>query len=295
MQNQFQPEENQTPQTASLPAAQTAPVTETEAELRAALRVTQRLNEITERANGASFEFWTGFVGWCICFALCAFLLAPALAPNGYALCLLASLLLIVPIIALPMGDWLRSRTLPKFDAGEIAKLGGMQAIPSLLATLRVTQSGKQRRAIVTALTALLPQLKASDAPLITADARRVLHSLLQTAFFVNISDVRTYDLTIAALKALEQVGDAQALPYVRRLANRKPRTLNGKRLQQAAADCLPMLRAHCGDVETARILLRASQPATTDPKTLLRPASGAGQTDNAELLRETDAPETQE
>ena len=128
--------------------------------------------------------------------------------------------------------------------------------------------------------------MKVSDAHLLTPVGRRLVHSWLNSPSG-NQPVIQGADaLRIAALKALEQVGDSTAIPIVERLAQIKPLTPGQAKVQQAAIECLPMLRANCGEVEAARTLLRASQADTARPDTLLRPATGAGQTDRNELLR---------
>ena len=98
-------------------------------------------------------------------------------------------------------------------------------------------------------------------------------------------------DLQIATLKALEQVGNASFIPDVERLANMNPRTPSLLRVQGAAMECLPMLRANCGEVDAARTLLRAAHAEAARPDTLLRPANGAAQTASRDLLRGAEPP----
>ena len=293
MEQQFQPEENQTPQTASLSAPQMSLAAETEVETQAAQIVTERLNEITRRAKRA--KVWNNSFLFVMTASYPLCILAERLLrdlPDSLAMAFELSFILL--LIAAVIGFIVTSLLcLLRFDAEELAKLGGLEAIGPLFAALQAPISRKQRDAIYAALTLLLPQMKASDTHFLTPAHRQTIHAWL------NIGDVefcvirRLNGLRIAALKALEQVGDSGAIPIVERLANMRPRTTEKAKIKQAAIDCLPMLRANCGDVEAARTLLRASQAETTDPKTLLRPASGAGQTDGAELLRGTETPGT--
>ena len=150
----------------------------------------------------------------------------------------------------------------------------------------------KKKQAVFAALNSLLTQMKASDAPILTPALRRTLNLWLMNANSGALSHARYDAFFVAILKAFEQVGDSSAIPAVSRLAKMQGRTRRRKALKQAAIECLPMLRANCGEVETARTLLRASQSEVTDPDTLLRPASGSGQADAAELLRGADSPE---
>ena len=78
---------------------------------------------------------------------------------------------------------------------------------------------------------------------------------------------------------------------FVDQVANWKPRTLEDTEIRQAARECLPMLRANCGNVETTRTLLRASQAQIQAPEMLLRSAPGPGEDAPQELLRVASEP----
>ena len=267
---------------------------QSEADAQAAQIVTERLDEITERAKRVIRRTNTNILGLMLCFIITVCFFSLCGGPHNI---MWAKLLIAyggAMIIALRLTLWIVMQSGPRFDADEIARLGGARAVSPLCVTLDAPMPVKQRRAIHKALTLLLPQMKASEANLLTPLTRTRLYSWLSLNLDGTFALYCPIDLRIATLKALEQVGDAAAIPVVERLAKRKARTRSRTLVRQAAIDCLPMLRANCGEVEAARTLLRASQPETTDPKTLLRPASGAGQTDNAELLRGAQSPETQ-
>ena len=257
-----------------------------EAEAQAARLVTERLNEITARAERVRRLF-----------LIRGFVMLPCLM---FGLSLLTSLLgwdkLLRATVGIPFGIvfWIaqvaiyrvRERETPSFNADEIARFGGVQAIAPLLATFQATPSILQQQAIRYTLTTLLPQMKVNDAPLLTPAGRRLIHSWLNSPSGNQPVMRGTDALRVAALKALEEAGDSTAIPIVERLAQIEPLTPGQEKVKRAATECLPMLRANCGEVETARTLLRASQAGEARPDTLLRPASGAGQTDSAELLR---------
>ena len=150
----------------------------------------------------------------------------------------------------------------------------------------------KQTQAIQAALTTLLPQMRASDAKLLTPFALRTIYMWLAVPADYSTIDAYPDALRIASLKALEQVGDSSAIPYVERLATLQMITPVKAQLKQAAIECLPLLRANCGEVKAARTLLRASHAEDARPDTLLRPASGAGGAKPQELLRPSDANE---
>ena len=291
MQHKFQPEENRTPQSTYLAAQQTFLTAETEAETQAVQDITHQLNDITKSVNLFFAREVKILLATMICFGLgIAFLSIIMQALDGArekALVLFGCLI----VVGLCLKMWSVIRATPRFDAGEIARLGGLKAIAPLCASLAVPIPGKQRRAIHNALIKLLPQLKASDANLTTPTALGYIYSCLRLNGDGTFGKKCPTDLRIAALKALEQVGDARAIPLVERLTKMRFGTQNRLRVKQAAIECLPMLRANCGEVEAARTLLRASHAEDARPETLLRPASGAEPTALQELLRGAEPP----
>ncbi len=286
MQHEFQPEENQTPFTVK-PAAPL--ITETEANAQAVADITKRLDEITRRANRVLSRTGSAVLivmtCWLIASCLISFFFGPHNpARQGLVLPLGGAMVILLSLIIL--GGALAS---PRFDANEIARIGGVKAIAPLCVTLETSMPIKQRRAIHNALILLLPQLKVSEANLLPPITYRYIYSCLRLNGDGTFVKRCPTDLRIAALKALEQVGDARAVPLVERLTKMRLRTQARLRVKQAAIECLPMLKANCGEVEAARTLLRASHAEAARPDTLLRPASGAGQTATQELLRPSD------
>ncbi len=133
----------------------------------------------------------------------------------------------------------------------------------------------------IAALTRLLRRVKASDKVLHTAAQRANLYR------YLTLSHAGQYsDFLISTLKALEQVGDAAAVPYVVELANAQPNTAREQRVCDAAIDCLPYLQQRAKMSESSNILLRASSAGTTGPDDLVRAASPATATDPGQLLR---------
>jgi hypothetical protein len=130
-------------------------------------------------------------------------------------------------------------------------------------------------------LTRLLPQLNASDAGLLNVTARGCLYRILRMG-----NARREEKLLFAILTALEQVGDEDALPYVRRLADGHAMTQVQKRVQRKAAGCLPYLESCADRRRGSQTLLRASSMDATRPEILLRPASGNTVTEPEQLLR---------
>lgn len=132
------------------------------------------------------------------------------------------------------------------------------------------------------ALTVLLPLLKANHASLLSAEQRDCLHHVLL------LKNARMHgDLMIAILKAFQQVGDSAAVPVVERLANARPFTAQERKVVAEAQECLPYLRLCAVNNSASHSLLRASSLgdySATD--NLLRPAWENPETRPEQLLR---------
>ena len=293
MNHEFQPEENLTPPSAALSAPQAPLATKMDAETRAAQLAAERLNAITLPVARArrGYEIC---VGVALCFvALMCFLFPLLLRLNGIYGVFAMLLCLAGELIALGLGFRFRDQVAKRFDAEEITRFCGVYAIPTLIAALRNPLCKKQRPAIHAALTTLLPQLKAGDSDLLPFLERGAVYLWIQGKTGGSRAHRVPDALRLAAIQAVARIGDPGAVRMLKRLAERTPRTAGEARAQQVAAEYLPILQANCKGAKAANTLLRASQAETTAPETLLRPASGAGQTDNAELLRGANAPET--
>jgi HEAT repeat protein len=127
------------------------------------------------------------------------------------------------------------------------------------------------------ALKRLLPKLQAGDAESLSPESMDAL---------IRVLGGRDRDLSIAILKALEQVGDERALPAVERLASRKGRGRDGH-VYRAAEECLPALRQRAERSRQAHTLLRAAD-SVDDATVLLRPAR-AGVSTVERLVRPAD------
>lgn len=131
------------------------------------------------------------------------------------------------------------------------------------------------------ALTRLLSRLQASDADLLTAAQRDCLYRRLK------IQDIeKSAEFMIAALRALEQIGDAKALPSVEALAERRGNTVREIRVGEAAQHCLGFLKAKAEQKQSRDSLLRASSGLDTSAESLLRPTTESLPTDPQHLLR---------
>jgi hypothetical protein len=141
-----------------------------------------------------------------------------------------------------------------------------------------------------TALIRLLPTLQQSDAALLSVEQRRILAKRLTA------SDMA---LSLAILKAFEQVGGAEEIPAVERLMAETGRNAlplrvdpNVTGLYDAAKDCLLYLKERAESEAQRMTLLRGSSAPNVDAQAeLLRPAAPGVSSDSpSELLRASDA-----
>ncbi len=128
------------------------------------------------------------------------------------------------------------------------------------------------------ALVRLLPRLQASDAAKPFTAQRQALYRALKR---------KNAALVTAILKALEQIGDYQALPYVEKLLEGEGQAAKDPQVQEAARECLPFLQQLAQQEQARQTLLRAAAATPeTHSETLLRPASGVPTVDPEQLLR---------
>ena len=286
MQNQFLPSETTaetTPHVAPPVMSETADTTET---LASTLTVTELLAQAQWKVHRRKTKYWGAFI------LLEVLLISPVVwavqrlgvenLPSDSTSLLL---FLVPPFCALSM-MFLAAFTSAHLDTDTLARMGGPKAIPILLDSLAANASHKHRKAVFSALTVLLPQMQASDVSLLTPQHRYMLNMLLGQSHLPTWLAGAEYALALAILKAYEQVGDAKAIPIVKRLADSKPRNERQRKIQAAAEDCLPLLQAHVGGMDVAHSLLRASMPDTNAPKILLRAATADTSTNRDELLR---------
>ncbi len=175
------------------------------------------------------------------------------------------------------------------FNKEELIRMGGVKAIGTIIDACSMNIPYKQVRALYTIVIPLLQQLKASDSYLLTRAHRHHLHAWLRAeSQGVRVSE-ESLKLKLAALKALEQIGNKDSIPVVQRLADMKPRTDLHRQLKEAALECLPYLEARLGIDSAKTTLLRGSTPEISPQDTLLRPATDKPSTHTDELLRPTD------
>ncbi len=157
---------------------------------------------------------------------------------------------------------------------------------------------------LVEMLVRSLPLLTYNEVQMWTYEQRAALLSVLELP-------LRDYRLALAALKALEQVGDESALPVAQKLADmqrelpllredvlklfRPNLNMLAMEVKQEAKQCLPYLTGRANEQRLARTLLRGST-ATIIPSAdiLLRPATGEADTlPSEQLLRPVEEEES--
>jgi hypothetical protein len=135
--------------------------------------------------------------------------------------------------------------------------------------------------AVQATLLDLLPRLTEEHSGSLETRHREVLNTLLYG---------RSRALALAALSALEQVGDGTALPYLTSIAAGKgmPRTLRDSQsdAQRRARHTVETIRQRIEMQNRANVLLRPSQDPGTPSGQLLRPAHGRASANAEELLR---------
>lgn len=133
----------------------------------------------------------------------------------------------------------------------------------------------------------LLPQVQASHASLFTLSRRRKLYALL-AGTTTRLSKYYSKELSLAILKALEQVGDKEAYFPVQRVVTGN----KDVEVRAAAEECLLFLRQRMEQQNATDTLLRPSNPANAAPDTLLRASVARQETQPELLLRANTAPD---
>lgn len=137
------------------------------------------------------------------------------------------------------------------------------------------------RKAVETALIELLPGVTQADSSLLNTTHREMLNALLYG---------KSSELALAALTAIEQVGDGMALPYLTSMAAGKgiPNLLRDRGFEVAVRARLAVERIHqrIESQNRANVLLRAAQMPDMPFEQLMRPASSQPHANSEELLR---------
>ncbi|MCC6728753.1 MAG: hypothetical protein IT208_05380 [Chthonomonadales bacterium] len=190
-----------------------------------------------------------------------------------------------------------------KQAASNLAKTEDKRAAGVLALAYR-DGDGATREVAARGLTNLLPRFRSSDRHLLGDDGMAALIGILGATVRDGGSDLRrAVDLRIVILTALEQVGDARAIPAVRRLQG-MPLTVSAiarafdslhvqvpvrqeyARLQRAAADCLRALEQNAEAERLRSVLLRPASSPNGAGDSLLRPAAAGDRTPPERLLR---------
>ncbi len=236
--------------------------------------------------------FWGGFIFLqaLVCVPICMSAVVP-LMRNGH-FTYLALAMMFAPAIGISALALRFAFKKPDWNAEELARIGGVQAVGPLIELLSAPKLPKELKPLYQALTDLLPQMKVSDAGLLCSDQRKVLYPLLRndSGVYAAFPDL-FLAFRLAILKALEQVGDADAIPIVQSLATRKARTPGEIAVQAAALECLPLLQINSGHVEATKLLLRASSTEAAAPSTLLRSGQSSPVVDSDQLLHASHSP----
>lgn len=154
-------------------------------------------------------------------------------------------------------------------EVERLAASDDVRAVGPLIDALK--SSDRQTRAVIeNALIRLLPRLLAADSEILNVEQRNVLYRALQGM---------NTELILAILRAFEQVGDGNAIPYVDRLASGmgKGQVVRDKRVREAAQMCLPFLAARLSRQRGSQTLLRASSAPAPPTDNLLRASTAPG------------------
>jgi hypothetical protein len=173
-----------------------------------------------------------------------------------------------------------------------IANINDLKLIGPLAEALDAERFLKPKP-VVAALRRLLPRLQASDADLLTREQRVCLYRS------INRQPMRGYnlydkELAVDILKALQQVGDKEALPHVQRAA----KWSRDKNIHHAANDCLQFLLEKAEAFKRSEQYLRPSSVSavqTGQADALLRPASAGTEPTAPEQLLRASKEETEE
>jgi hypothetical protein len=195
-----------------------------------------------------------------------------------------ASLLLALCGCGMSLANALRGEKPLQEAAGAMAGCDDLRAVGLLAETLPM--GDPTHTLAVSALTRLLPRLKASDAGLLDDGQRACLYRALRNCANPRIFWRYNPHFAVTILRALEQIGDSRALPVVQRLASGRAKTPAQKRIQNAARECLPYLRLHAIQQQDDRTLLRPGMDiATIDRNAVLREPQAQTGTEEIEGL----------
>ena len=196
--------------------------------------------------------------------------------------------LFIAAIMLSPIVNMINRRK-PLLQENDMVRVGGIEAVGSLLEMLDIAVDSKDIEALHPMLISRLIKMKSSDITYLTSRQRKILLNHLWSNADLHGTNPTWPNFCLAALKALEQIGVASDIATVEKIAGMNAETPNRVRIRDAAVECLPLLKIRAGMVAESKTLLRASAPEKAGGDTLLRPASGPNDARPKELLRPSD------
>ena len=160
--------------------------------------------------------------------------------------------------------------------ATAMAGVDDVQALGPLIEAM--TYEGAQVPAVRDTVTRLLYQVRPSSAGYIDRPRRTALYGLLTDT---TLRDPAETELCLATLAAIEQMGDVDALPFIRSAAQRSAWTPAQRLVRDRAAECLRDWNTNLAQAQSGTSLLRATTAPTDSPDVLLRsaPVNSAGDT----------------
>jgi hypothetical protein len=172
----------------------------------------------------------------------------------------------------------------------KLASVNDLSAIGSMVDVLIYSDDPRSNTHVKNALIRLLPQLRATDAHLLSSRQMQMLQSILGASSFTSgdllanpIKKIRMHArLQIAVLKAFEQIGDEAVLSGVQHARDHGAT----REVKRAAAECLPYIRQRAELSKASKTLLRASSSGAADTCMLVRAVDNPSATSSDEMLR---------
>jgi hypothetical protein len=178
--------------------------------------------------------------------------------------------------------------------ASALSRISDKRAV-NVLALAYQSGDDSTRKVAAEGLIRLLPLMTASDARLVDDRGMSALISILNRRHLNS-------QLVLAVLRALQQIGDARAIPAVEKLCT-MPKPVNAiahyvdqwfragmgaqlRKITEAAEECLPYLRQRAEQERLRNTLLRPAERPDNDKDILLRPASTAAPQNDELLVR---------
>lgn len=268
MQNQFETEA--APETVYTP--RTIPQAELKTPQTQVARNTQDVHEslakMKQEVRHHTIQSWSITLGMGACALLPNWFLSH-FTPNIASYFLWTDLLVLIALFILRLKVF---RAKPNWNPEELAQIVGVEAVGTLIDLLSIPGANRNFLPLTATLSTLLPQRKAEEGNLLTAEQRRVLYRTLYYGSSDSTPSVGIQQYLLAILKAMEQIGDAEALRIVTLLANGKADTVLQKELKAAAQQSLPLLQVRLAQLDAGRTLLRGSSPEQRPPRTTIKP-----------------------